>query len=796
MASINHCLTEAATELQSLSREELHQYAVDVLNLARKYQEKFDPFIAMKKAQEEVNQERLQSSFEISQIKINDALIADSNAKMIREKKANAREFLGTLYYHQGSNAEAAQFSMYDQFSRLVFDNLTHDEMAWFQDAKNDQEIGAALDGKQTSSYASKIAGLIKKYIETRNFETANAGVLPLAFMRSNRWLKAIHDPDKLLTGNQSILSRIKTLKKFPIENYKNAWREFIKTKLNIENTFEKTDALDLNGKISDEKVNEILDKIYNGITTHKDSMVTNSELINDAEAMAKKGRSFFDWKDGKSFVEYNQKYGHGNLYSSLLADMQASANKIGIAQVLGSSPLSAWNELKNVQEIVHKKDTVWTHNADNMFRFISGDSKRAKSPTIATINGNLLSLSSMARTGALPFQSLNDYSVASSYISRFFGNYPKALLNQIGYVLHIRPKEEANMIAKLFKTNLQHHIGFIGRFNDATNMSAITNKVGTNFYRYTGMLAHEQGNRMGAIAMMMKGLYENSSRNFKSLSPQLQKQLTKFDISPEEWNITRKYCQQGYFSTDNVNAIPENELKELWQTNKATPQFSQYRNMLYRKVYALFNVASNDSILTPNAYMHSLIHQGTNPGTILGAAWRLFTQFKNYPATYIDRTLVHGWRDADGPMAKLGWALQNFGYVLPLSYASNAMTYWLKNQTMPDPSQMSASDRLDFELATIFPALGSFLQLTNSQNLNQGLISNLFAGPGLKGISSSLSTTLAFAEGNTELGKKNFEKMLSYINPFATVPIIPQMVGAFLGDQPHLQPGQHQIIS
>lgn len=798
MAGINHCLTAAAKALQGISRDELNQYASDVLNLARKYQQEEDMSApaSIERAQEEIGDERLKESFEIAQIKFNDMTKLDAKAKLIKEKKKNVRELLGRMYRGQGDNVESAQRGLVDNFSRMIFDSLSPDEIKWFTDKNNEMDIAAAMDGERSSPDAAKIANLLRKYMDERNFKTAQSGVLPLAFMRGDRWLKAVHSAEKLMSGGEKNLTRLTNFvgRKYSAEDFKNQWMTYIKQKLDIQKTFEKTNALGLEGKISNEKVNDILSSIYDNITTGKTNVLTNSELINSAEEMAKRGRMFFIWKDFKSLTEYNGKYGTGDLFSATMADIHASGRRIGMSQVLGSTPLSAFGKLKEVQQKAAHKSGTWMRNTELTFQVLSGDSTSVVSPTLANNFGNLRSLTSMGRLGILAVQSLNDYSIAASYSARMFNNYGEALFNQLDNVFRQASNdEERKTVARLFRSNLQNHMGYMGKVADAQNVGALTSKLTTGFYRATLMHAHDVGNRMGIMSMMSRGLGDAAKMSFDKLTPQLQKQLTKFDILPEEWNVARKYNQGRLFTTDNVNAIPQNELRDLWNQDKQGYTLGEYRDVLYRKVYSLFDVASNDSILTPNAFMKGILNQGSKPGTWLGEGLRTITQFKTYPATYIDRVLIHGWKDADGVQAKLGWALQNFGYVLPMSAASTYLSYIINNQ-FPHPSQMSASEKLYFYSSIAMPAIGILSSILNPNNQNQGLVGNLLASPTLKLIGNTASTALSLAEGNPQNALKNAKNALNYL-PGATFPGR-GFITQFLGDDAQQEPGVSPIIS
>jgi hypothetical protein len=108
-----------------------------------------------------------------------------------------------------------------------------------------------------------------------------------------------------------------------------------------------------------------------------------------------------------------------------------------------------------------------------------------------------------------------------------------------------------------------------------------------------------------------------------------------------------------------------------------------------------MFDVACENAVLTPGDWMKTWMIMGSKPGTVPGEAWRTFTQFKGYALNYVDRVLMAGWQDADGAMARLGWGLQMFTALLPMSYASLYLDNAAKGLTMPDWDQMNYNEKI-----------------------------------------------------------------------------------------------------
>lgn len=787
------CLAGIAEAMPQFTDDELKQYAVDVFNRARKYED-LTGTAAIKRAQDELHNERLASFYNEAQIKINNTSKFERMKNKIVQKGLDMRDLLARRYRNLADNVESAQHAARDRLSREFYDELSAEDLAYFGKKENQMDVARVIDGARGSPEAEKIAAQYKRYIERRNAETVNSNAMPLDYIQKDRFLRAAHDASKLLNGGRSLAQAAKSPGKYSTANSKTEWINFIKPHLNLEKTFEETHALDLAGQLDEKAITKILSNVYDNITTGKSEIFTKSVVANDREAVANKSRMFFVWKNMQSFAKYNEKYGHGDLFTAVQGDINASANKIGMAELFGDSPSKAYLDLKTAQQEVKGKGGLWWRNTDNLYKEVTGENKGAVSPRLANFLGNIRMYSSMARLPGLVLQSITDTATAANYASRWHVNYGKAMVNQLDSVFRYAADSEKKYIAKLFRANLQGHIGYMGKFIDAQNMGAITSKVSTQYFRAIGMQAWDQGNRIGIMQTMSRHLANESKKPLSALHPELQKQLSKFDITDKEWDLLRSKNQKGLFTTENVDALTNDELRSLYNSSDGSVPLHELRNSLQRKVYSIFDVASENAVLTPGAFVRSFMTQGTNPGSILGEAMRTVMQFKGFPLTYIDRALIGSFKDADGAMGKLAWAMQQFGFVFPLSYMSTYFYYLGQGLSMPDPAKMSVPQKIAHFGQMMMPGLGALSMVLDPQQQNPNLLSSIFTTPSMRLMSNAASVPLALASGNPEKAGKSALKGLQYLAPTGAIPFASPYIKAAMGEEPYLQPGQQQL--
>lgn len=796
MAKVSKECTDAALEaLRSFTREELEEYVHDVFSRARemgnvKNAKAFDA------AMKEINDERLKSFFEDASIKANNISKFNQDADKLRTGKINMRSLLVKRYTNLGDNIASAQKAATGRLQQFMFGDLNYEEMEFFNNGKNDEVISDAYDGKNVSSpEAKKIAEKLKKYFDYRNSELILSNAMRFDEISEDRMFRQIHDSGRITSGGRSLIKAASDkLKKYEVESPKPLWRNTIKKYLDMVETFKRTKAVDLNGKLDESKADEMLDNIFDNITTAKSEIFTKSSVANDREAVKRRSRMFFKFRDMRSFLEYNRQYGKGTLFGALRSDMQGSGNKIGLAEKWGDSPENIFNDLRKVQEEVKNKGAFWWRNTDNYFKSIKGADKSSQSTSVSQMGANLRSLTSMARLVKISLQSVSDIGYVASFAQRMGLNYSRAYINQLSHIFDSFPNDERRYIAKLFKGMVDSHLGYMGRWTDANNSSELMNKISTLYFKRVGLEAFDRGNKVGIMHLMASHLYENSNKNFESINPSLQKWITKF-MEPKEWEALRKNNNGKLFTTDNVQNMSEDDLKKLHSDLGLQTPLYQYRNDLYRKVYSMFDVASENAVLSPGEFERAWCFQGQPAGTILGEALRTLSQFKMYTMSYIDRVLVNGWKDADTAQQKIMWATSILMGTIPLSVLSIFLDNISNGLTMPDPSLMNIPEREKFLVGLLAPSLAIFSGMLDPKNQNSDMLWSLLGSPSTRLIGNTMAAAWSGVNGDPKKVGKHLAAAANYILPLQNVPGITPFIRQAMGTEAHLDPGQRHLF-
>lgn len=810
MAKISEdCIKEAFDALKHFTKGELNDYVRSVFLRAKEY----DPLQgtrAMDRAAKEVNEEMLKNYFSDATQKAKNIMAFDANAKPIREGKADFRGVLagrqrkGSYFKRtekdsswRKRNIPDAVKAEYEKIIQRVIGDLSHEEVEHFASGNFDIEICDIIGGKKSDDVLSKkIADKIMGYWDYSKSELILSGAMKPDEFHPKRYFSAIHDQQRIINGSKSLIQIANERRKgkYDIKENKTGWRNFIKQYLDMGWTFKNTDAMDLNGDLDLAEADKIIDRTFDNITTGKSNIFTRSAVANDREAVARKSKMFFVWKNLRAQYEYNKTYGRGNLFSMLMGDAQSTASKIGTAKMWGDNPYSMYNDLRKVQEEVDPKGGKWWEHTDNYFKSVMHLDRQTESPNAVNFFANLRTLSTMARLPLITVDSVSDIGYVSAFANRIGVNYFQAWGHHLGHIFDTFPTENRARIAKLMKTQVDSHLGYLGRWTETNNATDWLNKISTKFFKYNLLEAFDRGNKTGNMTLMAESLAGHSKSSWEKLPEQTRKYLDRF-IDDKEWDLLRDKNNGNLFSTDNVDKLTDSELRDYYgKTDKSIP-LSDLKDDLYRRVYAMFVTNAENTVLSPSDFERAFIFHGTSPGETKGIMLRMFGQFKMYTLSYIDRVLIDGLRNADTVQQKIMWATTMLMGTLPLSYASMFLKNRLQGLTMPDPSQMNVPEREKYLINLLAPSLGLFSGLLDARNQNSSMVLSLLGSPSLSLIGNTMAIPFALATGNPKKAAKQVVKAANYFAPLQTAPLISPIIRQAMGDEAHIEPGQQHIF-
>jgi hypothetical protein len=799
MPKINpKCIDDALKNLKNFTKEDLDNYVQDVMLMSRG----IDPNLGVRSLDasiKKINEDLAQKYFSETTQKANNVMLFENNARDIKSGKASMRELLALRGDYLGNNIRGAQRAAYEKIISQVLGDLTHEEVEQFSSKEFGEVICDIYDGKKVDDLlGKKIADKLRDYFTYRKAQLILSGAMKLEDFNENRLFMAVHDQERIMNGSKSLIkvAKEKLTKKYDMAGHRETWVNTIKQHINFEKTFARTKAYDIKtGQLNMAEVDRILHRIFNNITSGRSQIFTKSVVANDREAIARKSRMFFVWKDMRSLYEYNKVYGKGNsLFDMFMSDAHSASSKIGMAQKFGDNPYAMYNDLRITSEDIVPRGTKWWANTDRYFKMVAGEDQLSESPTATKFWANLKSISTMARLPFISIDSTSDIAYIASFAQRMGINYGKAYTDLFTHMFNAFPNEERKRIAKLMSTAVDSHLGYMGRWTDVNNATDLLNKISTRYFKVNGLNSFDRGNKIGIMHLMAKHLFQSSEKSFDDIHPYTQRWINKF-LSREEWDLLKDKNQGGLFTTENVDALSNDEIKRHFEKSDKTIPITDIRDDLYRKVHSMFSVAAENAVLSPGEFEKIFLYGGVSPGTFAGGIWGLFMQFKMYGLSYIDRVLIQGLRDADTASQKLLWATSMLAGTIPLSIMSQFFHYTAQGLSMPDWDDMNVPARIKFSLNTLAPSLAIFSGILDARNQNSDLVWSLLGSPSTRLIGNTLAAPLALATGNPELAAKNLSRAANYVFPIQTTPVVSPIIRQVLGQEAYLEPGQTHLF-
>jgi len=794
------CLEIGAEALASFTNDELHDYVNQIYAKAATYTDVRGQE-AIKRAMDEVNKGKSADLFNQCRLAASNIASYDLLNSKIQSKKFTLRNLLVSRGKNQADNIRQSQQAAKGYISKPVFDGITEEEQAFLINKNNDKDIYNALNKKAASPLAKKIAERVENYRQLRNAESIRTGVLSIENTSDYKYLDHMHDRTAIINGGRTLAQRAKDLlnRVKQTVDAKTKWVEYVLQRLDPENPINGAFLADKNGVIDQTKLRQVVEDIFDNITTNKNKVTTQSLVANNREAIANKKRLRLNFKDWNAWGEYNNIYGHQALFPSLMGDIMGSGSQIGAADLFGSSPASMYMDLAEAQRKVGYKKSIlspdlWNHHNDITFLNLMGANQTAVSPGLAAFRANLTALTSTKNLILLPLRSLNDLATGMSYLGRIGHNEFRTMGTMLANLFNNPIGKELDpsrvAFAKKMKLMCDSHLGYIAKALDAQTFGTYMNRLSSKVFNLNFMEPFDGGNKVSVMHLMSKDFAEASHLSWVGLPDKMRSMLENHNMTEDEWNLLRAKNDSGLFTPDNVDRISNDELRNL---NNNVPLLNR-RSDLYRKVYSIFSVGSENMQLNPDEFIKALFLQGTKPGTISGEFLRMVSQFKMYPITYFDRVWHQGLSQVDGMYPKLAFAIRTLAATMPLSYLSVWMDNASKGKTMPDPSQMTFQEKEKYYISLAAAGAGMFLGLMDERNENKALWYSLLRSPSLDFIGDSLSTVAASVGLNEKKVNSELKNVGKDIAPVDTIPFASPFIRKMLQQKPYLSSGQQQI--
>jgi hypothetical protein len=470
-------------------------------------------------------------------------------------------------------------------------------------------------------------------------------------------------------------------------------------------------------------KPNEFLKEAYQGLVTgmhYKAKGEASADKItyllgfkgpsNLARKMSEERVLHF--KDSDAWFDYNQQFGPAALREAVVFGFEHGARNLALMEGLGTNPLAMLDRvistLKSDNKADLKKfDSLKDTAFHNMYRELDGTTKIPYNLSTARIGRGIRLVQNMSKLGAAVISSITDIPFQAAELRYQGVGVFERWLNPIQNVLRGRGKGEQRDIARLLGVGFDGILGDVmSRFSSDDHIGGTMAKLQQRFFKLNLMNWWNDTHKTGVGLIMSNHMAELAPNAYGKLPPDEQRLLSLFDISEKDWDLVRSTVYEAdgtkYLTPDKVQDLDDELVKKtLGLTQDENPSVTarkvrKYKDDLETKFGTMFTDRANSAIPMPGAAEHAMMNMGTQPGTALGEALRLFMQFKSFPISAIRKGIgreVYGY-GADtfkeavlkgkGDMIGLAQLIVSttiFGYL------AMAMKDLLKGRTPRDPT-------------------------------------------------------------------------------------------------------------
>lgn len=314
----------------------------------------------------------------------------------------------------------------------------------------------------------------------------------------------------------------------------------------------------------------------------------------------------------------YNVKFGTGNTARTIVSQLGARGEKIGMMRKMGTNYERNWSaliaELGGPGPFGHD-----LHAADQTFRFLAGQLDHPYNISLAATGRAVRNWMNSSVAWMSGVSSLTDYGNLASEL-RFMGGPDAASHGQIMASMLNASKKDGAGAAWLrgngagIQTLVQHYtrnLDGMGAF------SRLAQKASDFTFKYNGLEIMNRATQ-GAffdIATQITGEMAHS----KNLTPEFTHWLEIHNISAENFREMARY------------AAPVDGLDGIRLSPDMIPNIT-----LSRKLHAAMRASMDYALLQPSSSTEALMRMGTRAGTWTGEAVRTIMHFKSYPVDMV----------------------------------------------------------------------------------------------------------------------------------------------------------------
>lgn len=446
----------------------------------------------------------------------------------------------------------------------------------------------------------------------------------------------------------------------------------------------------------------------HEGMQGFKDPAFTGPGNL--AERLARERVLHF--RDADAWLDYHEKFGTGSVLESVRTGLQRAADATGLMHHFGTNPRAEFDadlryfmeENRNADPAAVNKLRDARQDLTNRFDFLDGTANLPANRMIARFGSTARGAMSLGHLGAVLF---THFSAAATKAAELRYAGAGLLERYSNFFTSLHPgRSEASDLLLAGLEGVRRDL--LSHFSLDDSAPGTASKLLNLFFKWEGFTWFMNAQRRGGEELEAHMLGRQLDRPHDQVQPESQRLMKLYGIGDKEWELLRQapdhHVEDGrtYLTPDAAQRIPDAAaVGHLFDTGRAetrlldranTAKVAAFKDDLAMRLYALYDDRSRNMIIMPDIATRADLLGGTRPGTVQGEAWRMFLQFKTWPAALIRDAWgreIYGGGGVPSPALAISGILQMAVYGTVLGYGINALKDLAKGREPRDPASL-----------------------------------------------------------------------------------------------------------
>lgn len=387
----------------------------------------------------------------------------------------------------------------------------------------------------------------------------------------------------------------------------------------------------DFGNKLSPDELQAGLEYAYESITTNGLNKAKDfTAPARQGQKMARRGseKRFLYFKDAESWTAYQNKYGRGDVFQTLVTGVHDMASDMANMELWGTNPRTAFDAtIQQIEKVDGPMTGTQKSLTESVFKITSGTVDQGNMTGLADFMQGFRNIITATRLGRAFISSVSDFGTQA--ITAKYNNMPfmNILKRQIDFIGTTEGAEAKRLFAAKIGLGAESWVrssSSANRFGDVYNVGR-TGKAAEVIMRGSFLEQFTDGGRKAFTMEMSSLLAENFGKSFGELDDKLLRGFQSYGIDEADWDVFRASKPLSYKGVVYANMLEDGSDK--------------FHQMIMTEV--------DYAVPTPDARVSAMLGKATPGGSIAGQMFRSIANLKSFPVTIMTHHLSRAYYQA-----------------------------------------------------------------------------------------------------------------------------------------------------